>query len=248
MQNYYRLLGIAPTATAAEIEHAYQSQVARVKRLARADRTMKMRLTGLEDGYAILLNPRRRAAYDLLLAQDPATLEARAVREYGEFPRAVRVGRSLNVALLACCLLLGLDWALPLREYRNEPVISSFPVSVASYLSDPQVAYRVRTRHATFRMSSNFRHRLRGGQRVTVWQTPLLGVVQRVSAPDAPDGPAPFRPYTGTIYGVFAALPFLMGLVAAVGVLPRSSPGTVLNTAAVSGLLALITIAVLLIF
>jgi len=248
MQNYYRLLGIAASAAAPEIEQAYQRQVARAKRMARIDRTMKARLVELEGGYSILMNPRRRAAYDLLLAQDPATLEARSVREHGDFPWAVRVGRSVNMALLLCCLFFGLDWALPLREYPNEEVLSRFPVSVASYLSDPQIAYRVRTPHATFRMPSKYRHRVLPGQRITVWTTPLLGVVQRISAPKSPDGPAPFRPYAGTIYGVFGLLPILMGLISAVGIWPRIAPNTVINTAAVSGLLAVITAAVLLIF
>ena len=71
MQNYYRVLGVGATATAVQIEEAYARQRARFKRLAVVDRVMKARLAEVEAGYDILGNPRRRLAYDLLLAQEP---------------------------------------------------------------------------------------------------------------------------------------------------------------------------------
>ena len=246
MQNYYRVLGIGPSATAVQIELAHVRQRARFRRLS-ADRVMQSRLADVEAGYDILGNPRRRIAYDLLLAQqpnDPAPPRRRADDE--QLVRYARVARSLNAALLACCLLLGLDWALPLREYANETVRTRFPVAVSASLSDPQMAYRVHTEHTSFRLPSNIGYRVREDQRITVWKTPLLGVVQRVSAPDSPDGPAPFQPYSGNIYGTFALLPLLLGVVAAVGVWPGRSPETVVNTAVVSGLLTLLALIVLL--
>ncbi|MCC3152595.1 hypothetical protein Q3A66_06275 [Hymenobacter sp. BT770] len=246
MQNYYRVLGIGPTATAVQIELAYVRQRARLKRLA-ADRVMQSRLAEVEAGYDILANPRRRIAYDLLLAQEPdVPAPPRRPRNDEQLARYARMARSLNAALLACCLLLGLDWALPLREYPNETVRSRFPVAVSSSLSDPQLAYRVHTEHTSFRLPSSIGHRVRENQRITVWKTPLLGVVQRVSSPDSPDGPAPFQPYNGNIYGTFALLPLLLGVVAAVGVWPGRSPETVVNTAVVSGLLTLLALIVLL--
>lgn len=249
MQNYYRVLGVAPSGTALEIEQAYLRQRTRFKRLAAVDPAMKARLAEVEAGYTILANPRRRIAYDVLLAQEPAGPVPSSRRANDErLFRYARVARSLNAALLACCLLLALDWALPMREYAHETVRSRFPVSVSSSLSDPQLAYRVHTEHTTFRLPSSIGYRVREEQRVTVWQTPLLGVVQRISAPASPDGPAPFRPYAGTIYGTFVLLPLLMGAVAAVGVWPGRLPETVVNTAAVSGLLAILTLIVLLWF
>ena len=209
MQNYYRLLGVSAAAPALEIEYAYLRQRARCQRLAATDRAMRARLADLEAGYAILVNPRRRVAYDLLLA---------------------------------------LDWALPARQYAHETVRSRFPVAVSASLSDPQLAYRVHTEHTTFRLPSAVAYRVRENQPVRVWQTPLLGVVQRVSAPASPDGPAPFRPYGGTIYGTFALLPLLLGAVAAVGAWPGRAPETVVNTASVSGLLAVLALVVLLWF
>ena len=81
-----------------------------------------------------------------------------------------------------------------------------------------------------------------------MWKTPLLGVVRRVSAPASPDGPEPFQPYGGTIYGTFSLLPLLLAAVAAVGAWPRRPAELVLNTAVVSGLLAMLTLGVLLWF
>lgn len=247
MQNYYRVLGIGPLATALDIERAYVRQRARLKRLAAADRAMKARLVEVETGYEILGNPRRRLAYDVLLAQEPAPLAPPRPDE--QLRRYARIGRVLNAALLAACLLLGLDWGLPQREFAREIVRSRFPVSVVSAsLGNPQMAYRVRTAHTSFRLPSAIGHRVREDQAIDVWQTPLLGVVRRVRAPESPDGPEPFEPYGGTLYGTFFLLPLLLAGVAAVGVWPGHRAGTYLNTAVVGGLLAILTLVVLLWF
>jgi hypothetical protein len=247
MQNYYRVLGIGPAASAVEIEQAYVRERTRLKRLAAADPAMKARLAQVEDGYGILANPRRRLAYDVLRAQQPPEPNPRREAEERQLAYA-RIARSLNAALLACCLLLALDWLLPLQEFPHETARSRFPVSVSSSLSDPQLAYRVHTQHSTFRLPSAIAYRLRENQRLTVWQTPLLGVVRRISVPDSPDGPAPFAPYVGTIYGTFALLPLLLAAVATVGVWPGRSAETYVNTGAVSGLLAILTLIVLFTF
>ena len=248
MQNYYRVLGITATATALQIEQGYVRQRTRLKRLAATDPAMRARLAEVEAGYGILGHPRRRLAYDVLLAQEPALAPALPHPDE-RLVRYAQVARSLNAALLLCVLLLGLDWALPAREYAHETVRSRFPVSVSSSLSDPQLAYRVRTEHTTFRLPSAIGYRVREvGQPVAVWQTRLLGVVQRISTPDSPDGAAPFQPYGGTVYGTFALLPLLLGAVAAVGLWPGRSPEVVVNTASVSGLLAVLTLIVLLWF
>ena len=249
MQDYYHVLGIAPTATALEIEQAYVRERTRLKRRPAADPVFKARLAAVEAGYGILGNPRRRIAYDILLAEDPPVLPAPPEHHPDErLLGYARVGRRLNVALLAACLLLAFDWALPLREYAHETVRSRFPVAVSSSLSDPQLAYRVHTEHTTFRLPSAIGYRVRENQRITVWETPLLGVVRRVCAPASPDGPEPFQPYGGTIYGTFSLLPLLLAGVAAVGAWPRRSAELVVNTAVVSGLLAVLAMGVLLWF
>ena len=245
MLNYYRLLGLGPAATPAQIEQAYARQRARLHRRAAADPALRHRLAEVEAGYGILAHPHRRVVYDQLLAQQPAPPPSAAqARLLALAPWA----RRLNVALLVLCLLLGLDRALPAREYAHEPVLSRFPVSVASSLSDPQVAYRVHTPHTSFRLPSAIGYRVRAGDLVHVWQTPLLGVVQRISTPASPDGPAPFQPYGGTIYGTFFLLPVLLAAVAAVGCWPGRSPELLVNTASVAALLAVLTAVALLWF
>ena len=242
MLNYYRLLGIGPTATPVQIEQAYARQRARLRRRATADPALRHRLAEVEAGYGILAHPRRRVVYDQLLAQQPAPpLLAAEARLQALAPWA----RRLNAALLALCLLLGLDWALPLREYAPEIVRSRFPIAVSSSLSDPQLAYRVHTPHTSFRLPSAIGHRVREGDALRVWQTPLLGVVQRISAPASSDGPVPFRPYGGTIYGTFFLLPLLLAGVAAVGCWPGRSPELVVNAAGVAALLAVLVAVVL---
>ncbi|OGX85003.1 J domain-containing protein [Hymenobacter glacialis] len=248
MQNYYWVLGVGTTATAVQIEEAYARQRARFKRLAVVDRVMKARLADVEAGFGILGNPRRRLAYDLLLAQEPPASHPLPHHADDKLLGYARVARRLNAALLACCLLLGLDWALPQHKYANETVRTRFPVSVSSSLSNPQLAYRVHTEHTAFRLPSSIGHRVREDQHITVWKTPLLGVVRRVSSAASPDGPAPFEPYGATIYGVFAFLPLVVALVAAVGVWPGRSPELVVNTASVGGLLAVLALLVLLWF
>ena len=244
MLNYYRLLGVGSSATPIQIEQAYARQRARLHRRA-ADPALRARLAEIEAGYGILAHPRRRVVYDELLAQQPGPPPPAAET----YLRNLAPGaRRLNVALLALCLLLGLDWALPLREYRHELVQSRFPVSVSSSLSDPQLAYRVHTPHTTFRLPSAIGYRVREGSEIAVWQTPLLGVVQRISAPASPDGPAPFQPYGGTVYGIFFLLPLLLAGVAAVGCWPRAAPELVVNTAGVAALLAVLVAVVLLCF
>ncbi|WP_201983522.1 J domain-containing protein [Hymenobacter rubidus] len=248
MQNYYRVLGVSPTATAPQIEQAYLRQRTRLRRLAAADPAMRNRLAEIEDGYGILGNPRRRVAYDVLLAQEPAE-PSRPPRFADERMQLLaRWGRRLNLALLAVCLLLVLDWALPLRHYAHETVQTRFPVAVSAPLSNPQMAYRVHTEHTTFRLPGDISHRVRQGERIAVWQTPLLGVVQRVSSPASPDGSAPFQPYSGTIYGTFFLLPLLLLAVTAVGVWPGHTPETYINTAAVGALLSVLMLVVLLRF
>jgi hypothetical protein len=245
MLNYYRLLGIGPAASPGQIEQAYARQRARLSRRAATDPALRHRLAEVEAGYGILAHPRRRVVYDQLLAQQPAPpLTDSEARLLALAPWA----RRLNVALLALCLLLGLDWALPLREYAHETVQSRFPIAVSSSLSDPQLAYRVHTPHTSFRLPSAIGYRVREGETLHVWQTPILGVVERISAPDSPDGPAPFRPYGGTIYGTFFLLPLLLAGVAAVGCWPCRSPELVVNAAGVAALLAVLTAVVVLWF
>ncbi|GAA4362402.1 hypothetical protein GCM10023185_30310 [Hymenobacter saemangeumensis] len=243
MQNYYHILGISETATLPQIYQAYQRKRARLLR-SRIDPARKHQLEEVETGFEILGDPRRRWAYDQLLAQEP--MEPPRINPRWELLlRYAPLARSVNLALLACCLLLLVDWALPLRKIGGEQVRSRIPVSISSSLSDPQLAYVVSTPRTRFRIHSNQGSRVREGQRVTVWKTPLLGAVRRVSSPESAEGAAPFHPYGGNIYGVFSPLLLLLLLVAGVGALPNRSAETYVNTAAVSGLLAVLALVVI---
>ncbi|WP_207891023.1 hypothetical protein [Hymenobacter edaphi] len=153
--------------------------------------------------------------------------------------------RYANFVLLAFCLLLALDWALPVRRYEREAVLSRLVVLTSSSASDPRMAYDIVTPHARFRIPSEQGARVRDEDRVTVWITPLLGVVRQVSAPTSPEGATPFRPANGTIYGPFALAPLLLLAVALVGAWPGRSPETRMNTAVAGVLLALVTLGIL---
>ena len=69
-----------------------------------------------------------------------------------------------------------------------------------------------------------------------------------MNSPASPDGPAPFEPYGGTIYGLFAFLPLAVALVAAVVVWPGRPAELVVNTASVGALLSTLMLIVMLWF
>ncbi|SHK59578.1 J domain-containing protein [Hymenobacter psychrotolerans] len=248
MQNYYRLLGVPDTASTAEIEAAYRDLHARIHRRAARDPALNERLQEAYGSLQILTDPRRRWAYDLLLRQQPAPaprltpMEAR-IRQYAP------VARYINWALLAFCLLLALDRTLPLRELPAELVLSRKLVFISASASNPQVGYDIRTPLTTFRLSSSTAPRAREGQFLTVWRTPLLGVVRRVSAPRSPEGAAPFEPYgTGVYSGALMALPIALLLVAGVGIFPGQTPEVRVNTAVAGTLLLVLTLVVMWLF
>ncbi|MCB2378123.1 hypothetical protein LGH70_11050 [Hymenobacter sp. BT635] len=246
MQDYYRLLGVPVTASPLEIERAYQQQKARLSRRT-ADPAMKARLQEVHTGYEILGNPGRRLAYNVLLAQEPPPPAPPPDALQLMLARYAPAARWLNAALVAFCLLLALDWALPPREFAGEVVLVRRIVSVSSSASDPQMAYDVTTPRTAFRVPSRFGHRVRKGQRLTaVSQTPLLGVVRRISAPPTVPGEASvIKVSGGNIYGSFGLLPVVLFVVAVLGLLPGRSPEMRVNTAVVAFLLAVVALVVL---
>ena len=223
MQNLYHLLGVAPTATHALIRQAYQQQLLRLRK-RRPDRTTEQRLDALQTAHDILLDPPRRWAYDQLLAQELPPPDPAAPY--------VSVAPWVNRLLLAICLVLIFDWALPPRQYSYEPVLSRNAVVVSASLANPDVGYDIVTPHGRFRLHSAQAFRVRWGDFVTLWRTPLLGVVRRIKAPFAPDGDAPFVPDSGNLYRwPMEVLVPLLGLMAGLGLLPRRPPEWGLNLA-----------------
>ncbi|MFD2785497.1 hypothetical protein [Hymenobacter rubripertinctus] len=156
--------------------------------------------------------------------------------------------RWINWAAVAFCLVLGLDWALPMQEFVREPLLRQQPVSAGGTLANPQMAYQIETPHTRFRLHPSQMYRLQGASRVTVWRTPLLRVVRFVKAPAVVAGRTPFAPSGGRLYhSVLAAFPLALFLIAGVGLTLPFGPEARLNTAIVSGLLWIVTLALLVI-
>ena len=77
-----------------------------LKRRPAAAPIFKAQLAEVEVDYDILGNPRRRIAYDILLADEPPARLIHSSHHSDErLLNYARVGRRLNVALLAICLL-----------------------------------------------------------------------------------------------------------------------------------------------
>ena len=253
MQNYYRLLGVSPAASPTDIGRAYQRQRSRLVRLARHDRHMRARLEEVETGYQILSHPGRRLAYDQLrrLEPDEPLPPAVLARQHRRalLLRYAHVARSVNLALLACGLLLALDWALPLRHLGQERVLACTRIThvAASPLPDPQVIYRVSTPHAGFRLLHAQGAGLRPRQVVQVWRTPVLGVVRWVALGEAASEAARFRPYGGTIYTSYGWLPVLLLALAGGGLLPQRRPETYVTLAVAGAVLLLLAVVVVLV-
>ena len=240
LPNYYHLLGLPPTAAPAAIAQAHRQQVARVQR-RRPDATTPRRLEALQTAHDVLLHPGRRWAYDQLLAQEPRPPHPAAA--YG------RAARGLCAALLALALLLGLDWALPTRQYAYEPVQDRRVVVMSSSAADPQMGYDIFTPHGRFRLHTSLAHRVRAHDFVTLWCSPLLGVVRQVRAPFAPDGQVPFVPDSGTLYRLpFLGLLPLLAALAGLGLLPRRRPEWPLNMGIAALLVAVLVGVVGLVF
>ena len=153
------------------------------------------------------------------------------------------MARSINLALLAGCLLLLADWALPVRRLPGELVVRKQATAVSAYRNDAHPTMRIVTRHTQFELAGAIGHRVQLQDVITVWQTPLLGVVRQVQVPTDAE---PFQPSGGSIYGNFAPLPLLLLLVSAIGAWPGRSAETYINTAAAAVLLAVVALVILL--
>ncbi|MET4105980.1 hypothetical protein [Hymenobacter sp. UYP22] len=178
-----------------------------------------------------------------------ALAQQRREAEYARMERMAHKARWVNWAAVVFCLVVSLDWALPMQQFSGEPMLEKRLVSVGSYLSNPQMAYRIRTPHTRFKLRTSQAYRIREATHLTVWRTPLLRVVQLIKAPSVAAGREPFVPYRGSIYNSLTVLfPVALLLTAGVGLLLPFEPETRLNTAIVSGLLWLVTLAIMVLF
>ena len=90
-QNHYQILGVAPTAPAAEIKRAYRQLVVRYHPDKHGgDVRYEDQFKAVATAYGVLSNPDRRAAYDFQLAQ-AARRAADAVRQQQQRPVAQHV-------------------------------------------------------------------------------------------------------------------------------------------------------------
>lgn len=171
------------------------------------------------------------------------------LRRQQEEARMAHKARWINRAAVVFCVVLALDWALPMQQFPDEPMLEWRPVSIGTTLSPLPMTYRILTPHTSFRLHTRQTFRLQGARAVTVWRTPLLGVVRLVKAPTVAAGREPFAPYGGDVYNsVVAVFPLLLLLVASLGLLLPFPAETRLNTSIVSGLLWLVTLVILLLF
>lgn len=255
MKDYYQILGVGERATDREIKQAHRQLVLLLHPDRTPDPTAQARFLDVQEAYEVLGDYHRRLAYDLIRAQarelirqaqlpkgpspydpPPAPPRPRApdplkllLAKYA--PWAYRVSWVITLF----CFSLLLDWALPLREYANEPVVGKRVIFVSTSRSNPQNAYVVSTPHTEFKLRDDLGGTLHQGQLVTVWRTPLWRIVRRVQ----PRYQAAFRPYGGNIYGTLSFWPMLLFAVSAVGLLPHASDELRVN-AATSGLIVLI--------
>jgi cytochrome c biogenesis protein CcmG, thiol:disulfide interchange protein DsbE len=121
MEHYYRLLQVSESASAAEIEAAYQQQRARYnpERVVALDAELhsraEQRLAEIEQAYTTLVDPDRRATYDATLRTQAAPLADRVART-GVTRREILMsaaGAFVGLALIAVVWVLAGRTAAP---------------------------------------------------------------------------------------------------------------------------------------
>lgn len=94
MQDYYTILEIPPTATKAEIKHAYR----RLVRKYHPDlnqQTLDKHIKLLNEAYEVLSNPPKRATYDTLRTQEKQRLKA--AQEEAQQPKQPQVKQATKM-------------------------------------------------------------------------------------------------------------------------------------------------------
>ncbi len=263
MKNYYQILGLTEAASEREIKQAHRQLALLLHPDRTPDPAQQQQFLVVQEAYEILGDPHRRLAYDLIRQRarelvarpgpsvyDPpaAPVVRRGPRQHelwaAQLRRYVPWARRLNWLVVAFCLSLAVDWALPLHEYAAEYVTAREVVFISVSRSNPRIAYIITTPHTRFRISEELgdKYPLRTGAALAVGQTPLWGVVRQIR----PRNYASFRPYSGGVYGTMAFWPAALLLVAITGLLPRRTDELRVNTAIVAGLLGVIVAYVLL--
>ncbi len=263
MKDYYQLLGVTERATEREIKQAHHQLAFQLHPDRTPDPQAQARFLDVQEAYEVLGDYHRRLAYDLLRQRarelaaaprhgpsrydpPPAPAQRRGPRQKdiwaAQLRRYVPWATRFNRLTVFFCLVLFLDWAVPLREYGQEYVTAREIVFVSVTKANPKIAFHVTTTHTNFLLREEWgTERLRVGSPLTVWRTPIWRVVRRIQ----PVGQVAFQPYGGGIYGALAFWPAALLLVAAVGLFPRRPDELRVNAAVVAGLLLIITLFVL---
>jgi DnaJ-class molecular chaperone len=80
LPDYYKLLGVTPTASRSEIKRAYR-HLARLHHPDLNVQAQDAQIKRLNEAYAVLSHPQKRAAYDELRRRERARVEAECHRQ-----------------------------------------------------------------------------------------------------------------------------------------------------------------------
>jgi hypothetical protein len=264
MKNYYSILQVAPTATQQEIKKAYRLLVkTHHPDVASAD-AAGFSMQDINEAYAVLSNPGKRQAYDWKRNQ-PEEEQTGPQQAYGSGFNA-RPKRRLSEreliapylryvypffrVSLAFCLLLLLDYVLPLRKKNDE---TKYVIEVYA------PAQRVEAGVGSARLLDHTEVHTFSGQvidlppdaaavfasqpQLLLYQTPIF----RKSRFIAPAGNKSFKfRIGGTIYGNLIFIPLLLLLLSGIGLYKGITDEMRFSIAVVSSLMLLISIALLL--
>ncbi|EMR01060.1 J domain-containing protein [Cesiribacter andamanensis] len=138
MKNYYSILQLAPAATQPEIKKAYRMLVKKHHPDVATTAAGGISIQEINEAYRVLSNPQKRQAYDWAYfasgdeEQAPAIHYApagerpsrRQPRERERIAPYMRYVYPILQTSLAFCLLLLVDYALPLRKRSTRPSTS----------------------------------------------------------------------------------------------------------------------------
>lgn len=256
MKDYYKILELSPQATQQEVKQAYRRLVKAYHPDVAKGVSAVHTIQEINEAYSVLNHPQRRSRYDwlrtnpMLRQEPPVRRPQRPPHSYRPSPRSSRMTERelvkpyLKYTTLLCkisllfCLLLALDYALPLQRRSDE----------LRYLAKVYKSYKGRPPYH----DHSELHTL-SGKKVSVSKeagdyfsqhpqlllasTPMLGKVRWIAAADA--GGDVYR-VGRSIYGNFIFLPILLLIIASLGLLPSFPPEARFSFGVVSGTLLLI--------
>jgi hypothetical protein len=258
--DYYQLLGVHHTASAAEIRQAYRKLAIRYHPDKNNDPGVEGLFKQITAAYNVLSDPERRRAYDLrnLYGYEPATPQ-RTHRDPAYRPQQNRPRRKnererlrdlmakylpytqkISILSFAVSICLLVDYVLPRSVTREEIVnvqirqINVRNGTISSWIIFTDGGHRV---ELPIEESTYFKK----GTSVAVRASLLFGVVTRLIAPDQDFSPRK------TIYGNFIFLPAALLILSGFGVLRRKEIELGFNLGVVNFIVLLFMIIILLI-